>query len=167
MLLLRRRNKVVAAGIVNGIDTAHIAAGLFPAVRQELAYMRQLARKAGASRLEAEASRLGFEVMRRGTIVAHELAIDAYRANSAAKSYIKRWLGKAHGETLEEAATRASEATHGSLRRIVATENAIAYNEGRIVAAKSLALFRQWDAVLDAHTCFICREADGTFVPIG
>jgi hypothetical protein len=70
--------------------------------------------------------------------------------------------------------TLATAAVLGSLDRIAATENAHAFNAEREIAARELDAapsrdgewMKVWDALLDSHTCPICRSADGTIVSL-
>lgn len=169
-LLLRSRKRAVGAAVERGVDLAHAAEALLPEFRRAIIGARQLSRAAAITRLQKEAASLNVELGRYRTILAPQSAIDSYRATTTAKSYVKRWVRNAHGETLEEQAAAADTATFGSLKRIAVTESADSFNAAReavIRRATTLDLWKIWDAVLDERTCDVCEGLHGTSVPAG
>ena len=179
-LLLSRRNEAVSNGIKRGFPLPRIAHDLSRGLQSGIAQSRILSRSAGITRATQELEDIGVPLGLPGSIVTN-VRRDIERAHRYGDSYATRWLKKAEGDTVAQAAKVASKDTLGSLNRIAVTESAEAYGEGRQKAVEALPLYegsaargghvetvrsllKVWDAQLDA--CPICKLADGTIVGI-
>lgn len=107
---------------------------------------------------------------------------DRRRASSTAIAFADAWKAAAIAhvaalDAADEARVRsvfkaALDKTKFQQDRIVATENAHAFNDERAKAAATslrggdVEVWRQWDATLDASTCEICADLDGTTAPL-
>lgn len=179
-LLLSRRNEAVSEGVKRGHGLPRIAHDISRSLSTGIAQSRVLSRSAGITRATEELEDIGVPVGSPGPLIA-SVRRDIDRAHVYSNNYATRWLKKAEGDTVAQAARLASKDTLGSLNRIAVTESAEAYGEGRQKAVDALpiyegrppggahvettrSLLKVWDAQLDA--CPVCKMADGTIVGI-
>lgn len=143
------------------------------------------ARNAGLRALHADADRLRKELRRIGEsdalpelpALSDSQAADARSARSSALAFAGAWQTAATSALVAAASEgarlnakrimrEAAEAAAHHIDRIVATENADAFNDERTIAAQAIAraaglhLRRQWSAKLDARTCETCERLD-------
>lgn len=166
VLLLRKRDDTVAAGLSLGLPVSLIADRLEHEMRGGIAELRALSRDSGLLRLRAEALSLDLELSLRRDAHFASITKDLIRGHVSGDSYAARWYRHADGETAAEAAAKANSETVGSVRRIAVTESSESFNSGRLEAARSagLDLYRRWDAQADA--CPVCGDQDGIVVGV-
>ncbi len=164
LLLSRRRDSVVAAGVLAGHHTSLIATTLQRELSGAIASARMFSRAAGIERLELEASRFGFTITPINDVIR-----DVQRSRQYATNLASNWLGKARSVTgtVRQQAALANAGTLAHLQTIAVSESSEAFNSGRAKALQRVYvgdLLRVWDASLDKRTCPVCSGADGDIV---
>lgn len=172
VLLRKKRNATVLAGLDSGLPIPLIAHKLRRSLALSVAEARTYSRDAGIKRLSSEIVsadlKAVIQVNTERAATHAQAARDLIRGRAAADGYAKRWETKAVGDTAEEAAAAASADTAGSLKRIAVTESAESFNESRLDEAREAAadtgidLYRRWDAQSDS--CPECSDLDGSVV---
>lgn len=166
-LLSRNRDEAITTGLAAGLLPSALAGRVEVAVRSGIAESRSLARRAGVSRLEAEAASMGVSIANANRAVVARLAQDAARARHYAARYARAWLGQAKGESASQAAAAATKATAARLETIGTSEASGSFNEGRRRVLETLGtihLMKMWDSAMEKTTCSRCWNADGTMV---
>ena len=146
------------------------------------------ARNAGLRVLHADADKLRKELRRIGEpdalpelpeLTPAAATADAKRAGLSALAFAGAGHAAATGALVTAASAGAklnakrimrdaAKAASHNIERIVATENAHAFNDERSIAAHGIAqaaglqLRREWSAVLDSATCEVCAGLDGS-----
>jgi SPP1 gp7 family putative phage head morphogenesis protein len=162
--LLLRRSKAIAAGVAAGLLPPLIALSIERELRTAILEGRALARDAGHTRIEAEASSMGIVLTAALAAPIARLATDYARARLYAERYASAWRFAAQGDNPIAAA---NDATNARLDTLGLTEGAGAFNEARLERVRfQPKLYRMWDAVNDARTCSRCRSAHGTIVRV-
>lgn len=143
LIELRKKIRMYMMGAIAGgsLQILRVKRDLEEYLAKELLYRKILTR-------EARVKDLGVPI-----VIPNATENDVVSATLAASSFSNAWASAQMADL--------SFNWDSYLRRIVATETARSFSDVVDESATSLNLVRQWNSVLDAKTCKICRSLDG------